>query len=191
MKDIMKKTAFVSVLLAAAIIIVLVLVRKPADPIVPDPTLTPGAIFPNATVEQICTEGYANVLNGGVRNVPSSVKKQVFLEYLGSVPRNEGDYEIDHLIPLELGGCNSIGNLWPQSGLTRPWNSRVKDRLEDQMAALLRGCLKTQGHDAATALLRQFQKEIATNWTNAYVKYVGPAPEMATEAIAPKHRESK
>jgi hypothetical protein len=49
------------------------------------------------------------------------------------------------------------------------------------MAALLRECLKTKGHDEATALLRKFQSEIATNWTNAYVKYVGPASEDVTK----------
>jgi hypothetical protein len=181
----MKKLTLI-VLLLAAILAALLLRQK--DPILPDPRLTPGAIFPNATVEQICTPGYANVLNGGERNVHASLKKQVFLEYFGSVPRHPGDYEIDHLISLELGGCNSINNLWPQSDLTQPWNSRVKDRLEDRMAALLRECLKKQGHAAATQLLRQFQTEIAADWTNAYLKYVGPTPGTTTEPTVLKHR---
>ena len=189
-KEAMKKITvlftFVLILVAVAIV---VLLHKPKEPIMPNPRLTPGAIFPKVTVEQICTEGYANVLDGGQRNVPASVKKQVFIEYLGTVPRNAGEYEIDHLISLEIGGCNNIRNLWPESGLTQPWNSHVKDRLEDRMAALLRACLKTQGHDAATVLLRQFQIEIATNWTNAYVKYVGPAPGTTTKAATPKRRE--
>lgn len=143
-----------------------------ADPILPDAQLTPGAVFTNVTVEQVCTKGYANVLNGGVRNVPEKVKRQVFTEYFGAVPTNTADYEVDHLISLELGGCNDIKNLWPQSYKTEPWNAHVKDKVEDRMAALLREELKTQGHDAATALMKQFQAEISQNWTNAYQKYV-------------------
>src|SRR5262245_52539227 len=40
----------------------------------PDPECTPGAIFPDATVSQICTPGYAS----SVRNVPTSEKDQVY-----------------------------------------------------------------------------------------------------------------
>jgi hypothetical protein len=168
------------VLALIAVLIVAVWWRR-RDPLMPDRRLTPGAVFADATVEQICAPGYANVLNGGERNVPASVKKEVFNEYFGAVPGHPGDYEIDHLIPLELGGDNSLRNLWPQSYSTKPWNSRVKDRLEDRMAALVRECLKTKGHRAATELLRQLQEEMASNWTNAYVKYVGPPPGVSSE----------
>jgi hypothetical protein len=36
------------------------------------------------------------------------------------------------LIPLELGGSNSVKNLLPESYRTSRWNARVKDRLERQ-----------------------------------------------------------
>jgi hypothetical protein len=38
--------------------------------------------------------------------------------------------EMDHLIPLSLGGSNRQKNLWPQSEITEPWNAHVKDKLE-------------------------------------------------------------
>src|SRR5258708_33082463 len=70
-----------------------------------------------------------------------------------------GDYEVDQLIPLELGGSNSIKNLWPESHRTAPWNAQVKDRLEGKLHELvLRGQL-----DLKTA-----QQAIAVNWIEAY-----------------------
>ena len=142
-----------------------------ADPILPDRVKTPGAIMPGVTVEQLCTRGYANVIDGGARNVPEKLKRAVFIEYLGAVPTHPGSYEVDHLISLELGGSNDIKNLWPESYLTSPWNARAKDKVEDRMAALVRQELKARGHDAAASLLARFQHEISTDWIAAYRKY--------------------
>lgn len=141
-----------------------------ADPIRPDPKLTPGAIMPGVTVEQLCTRGYANVIGGGARNVPDKLKRAVFVEYLGAVPAQPGNYEVDHLISLELGGSNDIKNLWPET-YQGQWNARVKDKVEDRMAALVRQELQAHGHDAAAALLVRFQHEIASDWIAAYRKY--------------------
>jgi hypothetical protein len=52
----------------------------------------------------------------------------------------------------------------------------VKDKLEDRMAANVRHELERHGHDAATALLKQYQQEIATDWVAAYHKYVSRIP---------------
>ena len=43
----------------------------------PDPACTPGAIFPEATKEQICTPGYSSQ----VRDVSESLKEDVYAEY--------------------------------------------------------------------------------------------------------------
>lgn len=141
------------------------------DPLLPNPVLTPGATVTNS-VEQITTPGYTKT----VRNVPEKVKKQVFIQYFGFVPKNPGLYEIDHLISLELGGSNSISNLWPQSYITSPFNSHVKDKLENHLAALIRHDLETNGHEHATLLMKEIQQEISTNWTNAYHKYISLTP---------------
>jgi hypothetical protein len=111
-----------------------------------------------------------------VRSVPASVKRQVFAEYFGRVPGMPGHYEINRLISLELGGSNDPKNLRPESYYTEPFNAHVKDKLEDHMAANVRKELKKHGHNAAAVLLKQYQKEIATDWVAAYHRYVSATP---------------
>jgi hypothetical protein len=139
-----------------------------AQPMLPNASLTPGATngYP---VEITSAHGYTPT----VRNVPEKLKRQVFIEYFGKVPAKTSDYEVDHLISLELGGSNSISNLWPQSYLTFPYNAHVKDKLENYMARSVRAMLAERGHDSATTLLYGYQQEIATNWIVAYEKYLG------------------
>jgi hypothetical protein len=101
-----------------------------------------------------------------VRNVPEEVRRQIYREY-GITSHGRGDYEVDHLISLELGGSNSIRNLWPESYRTSPWNARVKDRLEDKLHQLV--C-------SGQLDLKTPQQAIASNWIEAYQKYVSPNP---------------
>lgn len=118
--------------------------------------MTSGATLPVASGD-ICVSGYSQK----VRNVPADVKQQVYAEY-GIASHKPGEYEVDHLISLELGGSNSIKNLWPQSYLTQPWNAHVKDKLENEMhAEVCSGKI-----DLPTA-----QHEISTDWIAAYKKY--------------------
>jgi hypothetical protein len=108
-----------------------VILAQQPTPIVPDPKLTPGDSFP-VTAQDLCVTGYTKK----VRHVPPKMKRQVYEEY-GVTSHGSGDYEVDHLIPLELGGSNAIKNLWPESHRTSPWNAQVKDRLEGKLHALV------------------------------------------------------
>jgi hypothetical protein len=134
-----------------------ILLAQEPTPILPDPNMTPGSTF-DVTAQDICSHGYARK----VRDVPVEMKREVYREY-GIISHGLGDYEIDHLIPLELGGSNSIKNLWPESHATSPWNAQVKDKLH---ALVCSGQL-----DLKTA-----KQAIASNWIEAYKKYVGPNP---------------
>ncbi len=115
----------------------------------PDQYCTPGAVFSNATTAQICAPGYAQ----SVRNVPQSVKNRVYAEY-GIKQHKPGEYEIDHLISLELGGSNDIKNLWPEP-YVGPHNAHIKDDLENVLhAQVCNGKMQ----------LQEAQAEIAKNW---------------------------
>jgi hypothetical protein len=119
----------------------------------PDPDCTPGAIFPDATKDKICVPGYSS----GVRNVPESEKNKVYAEY-GIKTHTAGQYEVDHLISLELGGSNDIANLWPEPAEPRP-GFHEKDKVENY--------LHKQVCDGAMSL-QDVQYEIAHDWMAIY-----------------------
>ena len=52
--------------------------------------------------------GYAR----SVRHTSGKLKAFIYREY--GVNRRGGHYEIDHLIPLGLGGADVAANLWPE-----------------------------------------------------------------------------
>jgi hypothetical protein len=105
----------------------------------PDPHLTPGATF--AVSESEVCRRYG-------------------------VPYPAHGYEIDHLIPLALGGSNAIENLWPQTGEGR-WTYRQKDQLEVRLHAM--AC-------RGEITIGQAQEMIRSDWTVPYRKYVQPEP---------------
>lgn len=119
----------------------------------PDSACTPGAIFSNVGQQEICQSGYAS----SVRNVPTSEKDQAYNEY-GIIHHLSGQYEVDHLISLELGGSNDIANLWPEAASPTPGfhqKDQVENYLHDQVCS-------------GTLSLNEAQAEIATNWLTVY-----------------------
>jgi hypothetical protein len=88
------------VLLATIIAALAAATAQPSPPILPDPKLTPGDVLP-VTKDDICVPGYTKK----VRSVPEAVKRKAYAEY-GITSHEPGEYEVDHLISLELGGSN-------------------------------------------------------------------------------------
>jgi hypothetical protein len=105
------------------------------------------------TAADVCVVGAAK----RARNVPLAEKREVYAEY-GMPHWVTNEHELDHLIPLELGGSNSVKNLWPEPCGTE-WNARAKDALEDRLHQMV--C--REGLPLETA-----QRWIATNWIEAY-----------------------
>ncbi len=120
----------------------------------PDAACTPGAVFANASVAQICVAGYTKT----VRNVPQKLREEVFAQYGIAYPQPFGAYEVDHLIPLALGGSNDISNLFPQPANPTP-GFHEKDLVEV--------FLQEQVCDKAVALSAA-QQQIAKDWRQVY-----------------------
>ena len=119
----------------------------------PDSACTPGAILPKATKDKICQPGYST----SVRDVTTAVKDKVYAEY-GITHHSPGQYEVDHLISLELGGSNDVANLWPEPAEPRP-GFHEKDKVENYLhEQVCRGAIS----------LKQAQAEIAGNWLAVY-----------------------
>ena len=97
-----------------------------------------------------------------MRNVSAALKQRVYAEY-AITQHSRSSYEVDHLVPLELGGSNSIANLFPEAATPMP-GFHEKDRLENKT------------HDAVCSsarALRATQRSIAKNWTVLYHVYFG------------------
>jgi len=142
------------------------LAQQPA-PYLPNRVLTPGDVF-DVTIEDICTPGYTKK----VRAVTKALRDQAFESY-GVAFDQRRNYQLDHLIPLALGGSNSIKNVFPLPNHTSPWNARVKDRLEVRLQKLV--C-------SGQVDLKTAQREIAANWTEAYRKFMGASPPVVAKS---------
>src|SRR5262249_44533927 len=105
------------------------------------------------------------------RHVSGKAKALVYAEY-GIVSHQPGEYEVDHLISLELGGSHDIKNLWPESYWTEPWNAHVKDKLEDRLHNLV--C-------SGRMRIEDAQQEIARDWISAYHRLIGAETSLKPE----------
>lgn len=137
----------------------LALLTQAADlPLVPNDKLTPGAIATLDTVK-VCQVGYSAT----VRKTTAAMKARVYQRY--GVVNQQGAAEVDHRVPLSLGGADVERNLWPESYLTVPWNAHVKDRLENYVHQ--RVCVQR------TMTLLEGQRLFEGDWTRAYRDYLG------------------
>lgn len=162
----------ISFIIFAGLLIIYILNNKLIQPnpinttnvsssIYPNKSLTPGDVFTNATTSQICKTGYTAT----VRNVSVSTKKQVYQEYGISYPKTSGSYEVDHFIPLELGGSNSIKNLWPEPASPTP-GFHQKDIVENYLHYEV--CSNQMS-------LTDAQNEIKTDWYSIYKQIPDPS----------------
>ena len=148
------------------------LYRQPAQALTPPGLLprrdlTPGAIDPRVTQSNlgntICRRGYTATVRLPFEYT-NAMKHRLMRVY--GVAGSIHDYELDHLIPLELGGCPDCEtNLWPQPRDGFP-GAREKDEVEDYLH-----------HEVCSGAmpLAWAQREIASDWYAVYKEIHGKA----------------
>jgi hypothetical protein len=99
------------------------------------------------------------------RRVSSEVHRLAFTEYGFTYPQPPGAFEVDHLIPLELGGDNTISNLWPEAADPAP-GFHQKDQVENYLHRQV--C-------AGAMTLVDAQRQIATDWLRVWTQIEGQA----------------
>ena len=145
----------------------------------PDPRCTPGAIDPAVTQADIrstiCSAGYTETVRPPEGQTEAFKFRAAYPAY-GIAPGTTS--ELDHLVPLELGGANDAANLWPEAGaLPNP-----KDAVE--------GALNTAVCDGDVSLARA-QRAIARDWETAESRLglsaappaPGPGPTVPAHAV--------
>ena len=127
-----------------------------AQAVVPDPTLTPGGVR-TTNLGEICFDG--------TRQHRHRHDAMMIMDEYGLAPESRPEFEIDHLVPLELGGSDDLANLWPEPrfSIEPEWNAERKDELENALHALVcNGDLD----------IEMAQKAIEDDWTEAWKRYV-------------------
>jgi len=115
-------------------------------PFAPNPTLTPGVVRPEITIVEVCRTKWGR----DVRRVTDAMRREAMRRY--GVPWAKRHlYEIDHLIPRDLGGADVVDNLWPQ-----PLDEarHIKDPLEVRIRKDV--CAGTLSLEAAQRQLRRW-----------------------------------
>jgi len=130
---------------------------------VPDPNCTPGAINPTLTIEVLRNHSFSTRC---VRDMATKeFEKVATYDWYGlQLPSNNNGQsqicELDHLISLELGGADTLDNIWPQcepSDVALPQRFfKEKDTVENFLAMQVR---------AGRMDLIDAQRGIATDWT--------------------------
>ena len=118
------------------------------EALLPNPKLTPGKV-----AERDKDRG----------GVTLKMERRVFARYHLPWSRR-AEFKIDHLIPLELGGADTIDNLWPQNMRTKPYSAERKELLTEALLARVR---------AGQMTLAQAQEQIRQDWIDTFIDHLG------------------
>jgi hypothetical protein len=137
----------------------------------------PGALFEavaQANVDKtICVPGWTATVRPSTSY--TQALKRTMLVRAGLTPADSIKYELDHFVPLAVGGHpRAEDNLWLQRW-DGEWNARVKDRLERKLQVMV--CAGDISLDAARDAIR-------TDWHAAYRQYVAPDPSIVPREMA-------
>lgn len=135
-------------LITLSVILVLAGGVRAQEALLPNPKLTPGRV------------AQTDKDRGGVT---VEMEQKVFTRY--RLPwTSRSAFKIDHLIPLELGGADTIDNLWPQSLRARPYGPDRKELLTE---VLLQRIAKRQ------ITVEEAREQIRRDWIDAFIDHLG------------------
>ena len=139
--------------------------RVGAPALYPNSNDTPGAVDPRVTQENvretICISGWTKTVRPPERFTNGIKMRMVSAKADDS---SASDYELDHFIPLELGGCPDCeANLWLEPYQPEP-GAHQKDRVENYLHR--RVC-------SGAITLQQAQQQIAGDWYKVYLELPG------------------
>lgn len=125
----------------------------------PDPRCTPGSVGPRTTA-QVCVVGF----EVKVRPIGAERAKTAAMRVYRVPATARATTELDHLVPLSLGGSNDVTNLWPEaSDIAGAGFRNTKDGVEARVLAAV--CRPRMG--AKPVNLPAAQAAIARDWTTA------------------------
>lgn len=133
----------------------------------PDPRCTPGAVDAAVTQDDLASTICRRGFSASVRppeSMTEDYKRRALAAYGEALPL--GAVELDHLVPLELGGASDSRNLWPEPDDHPSGAANSKDPVEWALHDLV--CAAVSGGPSIS--LSTAQLLIASNWTTALVR---------------------
>ena len=93
--------------------------------------------------------------------------------------KDQIQYTLDHLCRCEIGGADTIENIWPEPrrSLAGEWDDEAKDQLERRLAVLV--CDRSLP-------VTEAQRAIAEDWTAAYARFFPTGHTYVRSAIDAK-----
>lgn len=129
----------------------------------PDANFTPGATR-TTDPKEVCSQTTKQF-----RKTTATMKRRAYSEYAAKKIKDRC-CEVDHLVPLELGGADDVVNLWPQPYPQAHWKDAVEGWLHREVCAGRRELVSSQ-------------RAIATNWYALYVEMNSDTSKPAPSAF--------
>lgn len=148
----------------------------PAGWVLPNQSMSPGAIG-TTDITRLCP--HVDPALEAARP-DSSQKAAIYRAYGLSYPQAPGAYELDHIVPIELGGApDDPENLYPEPNAPADPATERKYHLSPAFVHNPKDILEDVLHQdvcSGGVALSVAQQAMASDWRLAYIKYVGPPP---------------
>ena len=131
----------------------------------PDNAVTPGVVG-SVDSADVCGRVDGQTYSQRHRETTQKMKKEAYATY--NVNKAGREFEVDHRVPLCIGGADDQANLWPQLGFEHP-SFHDKDRLETRVCTAV--CR------ARTMSLAEGQAIFLGDWIAGFESVFGQPPQ--------------